>query len=374
MPWRESSPMSERLEFVLMAKTGVVPFAELCRRFGVSRPTGYRWLRRWEDGDRTLEDRSKRPHSSPLRTSSRIEELVLDVRRKHRRWGGRKIATVLRRQGHDPVPAPSTITGILRRGGLLDPDPQPRAFQRFQRAVSNQLWQMDFKGWFELGDGSKCHPFGLLDDHSRYNLCLAACSNQQTTTVQSLLTTTFTTYGLPDEMLCDNGAPWGNGRKQPWTPLGVWLVDLGIKVIHSRPYHPQTAGKQERFHLTLDWEVISTRPVWNNLPTVQTAFDAWRPIYNHQRPHDALNLDVPADHYQPSPRPYPTTIPPVEYPDTHLVRKVSTSGRISLHGQLIRVPKAFQGRYVGIRPTTSDGTYTIHYRHQPINTINLTHP
>lgn len=374
MPWREASRMSERLEFVVMARSGVVSFAELCRRFGVSRPTGYRWLRRWEDGDQNLEDRSRRPHSSPLRTSCRMEELVLDVRRKHPRWGGRKIGAVLRRQGHDKVPAPSTITGILRRGGLLDPDPRPRAYQRFERAAPNELWQMDFKGWFRLEDGSTCHPFGLLDDHSRYNLGLAACADVQTPTVKTLLTNVFQTYGLPDQILCDNGPPWGTASPQPWTGLGVWLIDLGVGVIHSRPLHPQTAGKEERFHLTLDWEVISTQSSWASLPAVQTAFDAWRPIYNHQRPHDALNLDVPADHYQPSPRPYPTTIPPVEYPDTALVRKVSTNGQISLHGRLIRVPKAFRGRHVSIQPTTPDGTHTINYRHQTIKTIDLTNP
>lgn len=371
MPWKESSRVSERLEFVRLAEAGTVPLSELCRRFGISRPTGYKWLGRWEDGE-PLEDRSKRPLSSPSQTPARVEELVVGVRRAHPRWGGRKIAAVLRRQGHDQVPAPSTITGILRRAGLLDDESRPRAFQRFERPAPNDLWQMDFKGWFGLEDGSKCHSFGVLDDHSRYNLCLTACPDQRTATVKPLLTQAFRTYGLPHQILCDNGAPWGSSSPQPWTPLGVWLIDIGVGVTHSRPRHPQTAGKEERFHLTLDWEVITTQTSWADLATVQTAYDTWRPIYNHQRPHDALDLNVPADRYQSSPRPYPETIPPPDYPDTYLIRKVSTNGQFSLHNRLVRAPKAFRGLHIGIQPTTTDGIYTLHYRHQHIHTIDLT--
>jgi len=229
---------------------------------------------------------------------------------------------------------------------------------------------MDFKGWFGLGDGNRCHTFGLLDDHSRYNLALAACSDQRTGTVQNLLRATFRTYGLPERILCDNGSPWGNDWQQPWTPLGVWLLDVGVGVVHSRPFHPQTAGKEERFHLTLDWEVIETRPVWETYDQVQTAYDRWRPIYNHERPHDSLGLQVPADRYRPSPRPYPEQIPPLEYPPGFEVRKQTRDG-ISFHGQRFPIQKAFQGRNLGIYPTQTDGTYQIWYRNQIIRTITL---
>lgn len=376
MPWRESDRVSERLDFVRLAEAGSVPFSQLCTRFGVSRQTGYVWLRRWQlDGEAGLVDRSRRPESSPTQTPERMEDLVVDVRRAHPRWGGRKINRVLINQGHEGVPAPSTITGILRRRGLIDPHPtRPRAYERWEREAPNDLWQMDFKGWFSLGDGQRCHTLGVLDDHSRYNLVLAACSNQQTATVKGLLTDAFYTYGLPNQILCDNGSPWGNDRGQPWTPLGVWLLDIGVGVIHSSPGHPQTAGKEERFHWTLDLEVISSQPHWEDHHQVQDAYDSWRPIYNHHRPHDSLDLDTPADRYQPSPRSFPTRIEPVDYPDGYHVRKVSTSAYISFQGHRIRVGKAFNDRHVGILPTTTDGTFTIHYRHHIIRTIDLTTP
>jgi len=371
VPWRESSRVSERLEFCRLVEAGGVSVAELCRRFGISRPTGYLWLERYRvEGVAGLVDRSHRPVVSPNRVGIEVEEAVCELRRQHPRWGGRKIGAVLSRRGMSRVPAASTITGILRRNRLLDHRLQPRGYVSFEHEAPNQLWQMDFKGWFGLGDGNRCHTFGLLDDHSRYNLALAACSDQQTGTVQNLLRSTFRTYGLPERILCDNGSPWGNDRHQPWTPLGVWLLDVGVRVIHSRPFHPQTAGKEERFHLTLDWEVIGTRPVWESYHQIQTAFDRWRPIYNHERPHDSLGLKVPADRYRPSTRPYPEQIPLLDYPPGYQLRKHSRDG-ISWQGQRIRLPKAFQGRTLGIYPTQTDGTYQIWYRNQIIRTITL---
>lgn len=375
MPWRKCDPVSERLDFVRLAEAGSVPFKELCGRFGVSRTTGYEWWRRWRaEGEAGLVDRSRRPHSSPSQTPVELEEAVVALRDEHPVWGGRKINRLLVNEGHDRVPAPSTVTGILRRRGLLNGARQPRAYQRWERPRPNDLWQMDFKGHFLLDSGHRCHPFGLLDDHSRYNLGLDACSDQRTGTVKALLEKAFRIHGIPEEMLCDNGSPWGNDRGQPWTPLTVWLLDVGIGVIHSRPFHPQTAGKEERFHLTLDLEVISTRPSWPDHHSVQDAFDTWRSIYNHKRPHDALGLDVPADRYRPSTRPYPETIEPVDYPDDYQPRKVSASAHISYQNRRIRVGRAFIGRHVGIRPTTTDGTFTVSYRHHVIRTIDLTRP
>jgi len=173
-------------------------------------------------------------------------------------------------------------------------------------------------------------------------------------------------------MLMDNGSPWGNDWQEPWTPLTVWLLDLDITVIHSRPRHPQTAGKEERFHQTLGRELLSTHLRWDDYPQVQAAFDAWRLIYNHHRPHDSLGETVvPADRYQPSPRPYPETIPPPDYPPGADIRHVDASGRFSWRGQRRRAGKAFTGKTVAILPTPTDGLYTVSYRHHPIRTINL---
>jgi transposase InsO family protein len=232
------------------------------------------------------------------------------------------------------------------------------------------MWQMDFKGWFRTGDG-RVDPFDILDDHSRFNLCLQV-ADQSEPTVRALLEVTFGTYGLPNRILCDNGSPWANTQPgHRWTRLGIWLVDLGIEVVHSRVRHPQTLGKDERFHRTLDLEVISTRPTWDSHQQLQAAFDQWRTIYNHQRPHDALGGAVPADRYQPSTRPLPTTITPIEYPDAYEIRQVSTKGQISYHGRTYRVGTAFARKPVGITPTPND-TIAVYYRHQHIRTITPT--
>ena len=178
---------------------------------------------------------------------------------------------------------------------------------------------------------------------------------------------------MPRRILCDNGPPWGN--TQPgfrWTGLTVWLLDLGVAVSHSRPMHPQTLGKDERFHRTLGLEVISTRAVWDSYHQVQAAFDRWRPVFNHQRPHDSLDGDVPASRYQPSPRSMPQRIEPVEYPDGYQVRVVDAAARISFKARRFKIGKPFIGRTVGSVATTDNETHNVVYRHQTIRTINLT--
>ena len=291
----------------------------------------------------------------------------------HRAWGGRKIRRRLLDLGHVGVPAASTITDILRRHDLLAPAPsQAGGYTSFEAEAANDLWQMDFKGWFTTGTG-RCDPFDVLDDHSRFSLTLRAGRDQQESTVVAALTETFGIYGMPRRILCDNGPPWGN--TQPgfrWTGLTVWLLDLGVAVSHSRPAHPQTLGKDERFHRTLGLEVISTRAVWDSHDEVQAAFDRWRTVYNHQRPHDSLDGGVPASRYQPSPRSMPQQIEPVDYPDGYQVRTVDSAARINFNTHRFKIGKPFIGRPVGIVPTTDDGIYTVVYRHQTIRTIDLT--
>ena len=367
MSWA-GSVSSQRLEFVQLVLAGV-SMTEACRRFGISRPTGYKWLERFTaEGLAGLEDRSRRPFSSPGQTDPGMEELVCEVRGRFPAWGGRKIRAFLIRQGHQQVPAASTITQILRRRGLINPPtPAVTADGSFEAAAPNLMWQIDFKGHFGMTDGGRCHPLGVLDDHSRFNLGLVACPNQTTVTVQAVLQQVFTHYGRPDTILADNGPPWGSpNARYRWTPLKVWLADLDIRVIHSTPRHPQTLGKEERFHLTLDTELLIPGRPWPNLTHVQDAFNQWRPIYNHQRPHQALNDQVPADRYQPSPRSYPTTIEPVVYPDHWDTRTVDTAARISYHGTSHKIGKPFIGKTIAINPAT----YIAYYRTHPIRHVN----
>ncbi len=374
MPWDVGGESDRRAEFVAALSAPGVNVSELCRRFGVSRKTGYKWKQRHEvEGLAGLADRSKKPRSSPTRTDPVVEEMVCGVRRDHPVWGARKIRAVLIRRGVAGLPAVSTITEILRRNGLLTgPGMGTVTWTRFEAESPNDLWQMDFKGWFFTGDG-RCEPFDVMDDHSRFNLCLDAHANQQETTIRTRLEAVFTTYGLPDRILCDNGSPWANTQDGfRWTGLGVWLLDLGVGLSHSRIAHPQTIGKDERFHRTLKLEVLSTRSRWDSHDQVQAAFDAWRPVYNHERPHDALGGGVPSDRYQPSPRQLPIRIEPFEYSAEFEVRSVSEKAQIGFRSRRVRIGMAFAGRRVGLKPADIDGRFDVYYRSQYIRTIDLT--
>ncbi len=377
MAWRTDSVIEQRYAFVRLVESGTVTKTDACARFGISRPTGDLWLARWaEEGLAGMADRSSTPGSFPNRTSAAMEVAVSEVRRKHPAWGGRKIHNRLRNQGVVGVPAPSTITGILRRNGLMEPKelrPDPRAVGSFEAEAPNWLWQTDFKGDFSLTSGGRSFPLGILDDHSRYNLGLESCADQQTVTVQAKFETVFDLYGLPLRILADNGPPWGNSSsEQKWTELAVWWLDLGIAVSHSRPRHPQTLGKEERFHHTLNSEVLLTRPAWNDHAQVQAAFDAWRPIYNHERPHESVDNQPPASRYIPSPRKAPDWIPPPDYPPQWQTRKVGrTTADISWRNQPTKIGKPFKGRTVGIAPPDINGTITIYYRTTPIKTLHV---
>src|SRR5215204_2838599 len=283
MPWQEVSVMDQRCEFVGLTMQEGANVRELCRRFGISPDVGYKWLRRWKGGDRQLADRSRRPHSMPGRSDAVTEERVLAVRDAHPAWGARKIVRCLEREGS--APARSTVHEILRRHGrVVPPLGSPGPFRRFEKKAPNLLWQMDFKGWVPLANGQRCHPLTVVDDHSRYAVCLSACANEQETTVRGALDRTFRQYGLPDAMFVDNGTPWGDSSGQRFTRFGVWLIKLGIDLLHSRPYHPQSRGKNERFHRTLKAEVFAFKR-FRDLVEVQCAFDAWRTVYNPASQH-----------------------------------------------------------------------------------------
>jgi transposase InsO family protein len=371
MPWSEVSIMDQRREFVRLATQDGANRRELCRRFGIHPDTGYKWLARWMVHEE-LADRSRRPHSSPARTDPTVEERILAWRDAHPAWGARKIAHCLEGEGMR-CPAQSTVHEILRRHSrIVAPPGGAVAHLRFEKPEPNQLWQMDFKGHMPLAGGGRCHPLTVVDDHSRYNLCLAACADERRNTVQNRLEPTFHRYGLPEAFFVDNGNPWGDSSGQRWTKLAVWLLKLGVAVLHSRPYHPQSRGKNERFHRTLKAEVFALQS-FRDLAEVQRALDAWRTVYNLQRPHQALGQDVPASRFRPSPRSMPDRLPKVEYDEHEIVRAVpATKDYISFKGRSWIVPRAFRGERVAIRPLTSDGRYGVFFAAHQIATIDLT--
>jgi transposase InsO family protein len=241
MPWKASDAVALRQEFVELAMQADANIARLCRRFGVSRQTGYKWIGRFRDdaGEAALLDRSRRPQRSPARTDEAIEEQVAALRAAHPAWGPRKLRRVLLDRAildERTAPSPSTIGQILLRRGLIDAQAssQHRPFVRFERAHPNELWQMDFKGHFALLEGGRCHALTVLDDHSRYALALRACGDERSATVTKTLITLFQRYGQPQRILCDNGSPWGSSGLEPYTALSVWLILHGIAVSHGR--------------------------------------------------------------------------------------------------------------------------------------------
>lgn len=375
MPWKEVTVMSQRQEFVSLAREASLPLSELARRFGISRKTAYKWLERDQAG-RSLADQSRRPAQSPTRTTPELEAAVVAWRQRHPCWGGRKLAQVLRNEGYDRVPAPSTITHILRRHGLLGQaghNGTPR-WTRFEHPAANDLWQMDFKGTFHVG-ARRCDPLTVLDDHSRYNIVLQATPDMKTATVQAVLTEAFRRYGLPRRMNMDNGSPWGSpsGDSRGLSALTVWLVRLGVHLSFSAPGHPQTNGKDERFHRSLHAEVIA-RWHFDTMAHAQQTFDQWRTVYNHVRPHQALDLAVPASRYQPSPRRFPETLPPIEYGPDDQVARVMTNGIVHLLGHTLKVSNALHGYAIAARPRDDhDGVYDLFFAHHRLAMIDLRH-
>lgn len=376
MGWKEVSAMSLRKEFVSLASHERSNVRELCRRYEISPTTGYKWIERARDPGETYEDRSRRPHGSPNRTDAAMEDLILELRDTYPVWNARKIRRVLQRRLGETqkVPAASTIGAILKRNGRISDQASEAAerWQRFEHDAPNELSQLDFKGHFPIGTG-RCYPLTMLDDHSRYSQLLKACTNERTETVQSELIETFRRYGLPKRMNMDNGNPWGNPNGDPYTKLTVWLIRIGVDISHSRPSHPQTNGKDERFHRTLKAEVLGNR--WfSSLSQVQAAFDRWREIYNHERPHEALHLEVPASRYAASPRSYPEVLPPIEYGASDLVQTVRHNGMLYTWKQDFYIGQAFSGQPVALRPTTEDGIWTVHFSHKRIAIVNRRDP
>ena len=372
MPWTVWDAMSQRREFVALAGAEGANVSELCRRFSISRRVAYKWINRHRvEGAAGLADRSRRPRRSPGQTPEAVEAKVLELRSAHPAWGGRKLRRRLVDLGQEAVPAASTITEILRRRGRLEEAEaaKHKASTRFEHAAPNDLWQMDFKGHFALGQG-RCHPLTVLDDHSRYALGLAACADERTATVQAQLTAIFRRYGLPWRMLMDNGAPWGDSPEHRFTPLTVWLLRLGVAISHGKPYHPQTQGKDERFHRTLAAEVLRTER-FRDLAHAQHRFDAWRQVYNQERPHEALAMAVPASRYTVSPQAFPEVLPAIDYAPDLAVRKVQHDGWISYRGGDYKLPKAFKGYPVALRPTIRDGELEVLFCRHVIARIDL---
>ena len=374
MPWNEETAMSNKERFISIASQENANFSELCKEFMISRACGYKWMNRYRETGRSgLENKSRRPIRSPSKTSDVLESKILEVRSLHPAWGARKIRAYLSRKGVKGLPVPSTITRILHRNNMIQDGESAKhqAFIRFEHEHPNQLWQMDFKGHFATRSG-RCSPLTILDDCSRYSLALKACSNQTEPMVRSALIEVFREYGMPERMTMDNGAPWGYGPAvYGFTRLEVWLIRLGIRVGHSRPYHPQTQGKDERFHRTLQKELLDERK-FTDLEDVQRHFDEWRKCYNEERPHEAMKMQPPATRYRISNRSYPEILPPIGYDEGSIVRRVKANGEIYYKSKNYFISESMGGLPVRLEETNQDGVMAVYLCNKKVKEIDLT--
>ncbi len=366
MPWMETYPVKERMRFVVAIESGLFSMTEACKRFGISRVTGYKWWDRFqEEGPKGLEDRPRRPVNSPGRTPLRLEALIIEMRKVHSTWGPEKLLNVLsRRHPKLQLPARSTVAAILKRKGLIE-KPRRRRKHRHpgQPLVEvqepNDLWTADYKGEFKTLDGRYCYPLTIADQDSRY---LLACEGLRSTRGQwarPVFERVFRDHGLPDAILTDNGAPFA-----VWnaicglSALGVWWIQLGIRHHRIEPGKPQQNGRHERMHRTLKAE--ATRPPGADLRCQRGMFDAFRKEFNEVRPHQALGQKRPSEVWWPSPRPYPKKTPKPEYPGHHEKRRVTSVGHIRFKNSMLFLSSNLLGETVALEEI-DDGIWSIYY-------------
>ena len=366
MPWLETDAMNERLKFVQDAQSDRFTMAELCARYGVSRPTGYKWIARYaEEGRRGLGDRSRAPQTCPHKISTPMTELLCAAREAHPFWGARKLLVVL--QGKHPRlhdwPAASTVADLLARRGLVQRRRQrhPTTHPGVLAAVAdapNDLWTADFKGQFRTGDRAYCYPLTIADLASRFLLTCHGLRSTKGVLAKPIFERAFREYGVPWAMRTDNGPPFATAAIHGLSFLHVYWMQLGI--VHQRihPASPQENGAHERMHRTLKRQAI--KPVRATCAAQQRNFDAFRHEYNDERPHEALGQTTPASHYTPSPRPYPTRLPVPEYPGHFTVKTITTAGTFRFGKRIVYLANALTNQKIGM-DETDDGLWSIYF-------------
>ena len=370
MGWEERTVKQMREEFVRRVLAKEKSKAALCREYGISRPTGDKWLRRYQE-NAPLSDRSRAPKTQPRRIAPEVEASIVQLRRKYPALGAEKLQKMMENMGCENLPCARTFNNIFARNRLISKEASLAAkhIQRFEKEQPNVMWQTDFKGHFALANGVRCHPLNILDDHSRFCLCTEALKNETFLSVKPVFERVFSEFGLPHSLLCDNGNPWGTSQSTGYTAFKVWLMELGVLTLHGRPLHPQTQGKQERFNRSFTRECLAGK-TFRDLADAQKAFDDYRTFYNTVRPHSALELAVPASVYSTSPRPFPSHIEDWEYGNNCQLCKVRQNGYFSFEGQGYFLSEAFRGKTIAVRESHLPGQITLLFRQFRIGRID----
>ena len=364
MSWETKTVMEQREQFIRAATEGNDTISSLCRYYGISRKTGYKWLSRATEG-LPLCDQSRRPHQQPSKTAEDVEALIVQTRLSHPAWGGKTIRAALEAAGVEGLPSDKTCCNIIKRNGLIDPVESAKhtPYQRFEKHHCNEMWQTDFKGDFLLGNGVRCFPLTILDDHSRYNIRIEP--KEFATDVKTSFIAAFREYGLPNSVLSDNGSQFAGAHKGLST-FERFLMDLDILPIHGRPIHPQTQGKIERFHRTFKQEALRTVP--SNMTDAAAIFENWRWLYNEVRPHHALGLKTPGSIYQASTRAYYEPKPYV-YDEGAKLIKVNNWGYLRFGPNRLFLSEAMADTRVEIRFDEND-KFKIIYRNYIIASVD----
>lgn len=374
MVWKETCPVEERLKFVMECLSEEPnSLAALCRKYDISRKTGYKWLERYEPGDpRSLEDRSRRPWSSPHETERELVEAVLEVRRERPVWGPKKILWKLGKLFPEAsLPSKSTIANILKRHGLVRDRPRREKVPRFTAPFAatnapNDTWCADFKGHFQTGL-RRCHPLTVSDSFSRFLLRCDALRMPRYELSRPVFESAFREFGLPGAMRTDNGPPFASTSVGGLTKLSVWWMRLGICVERIVPGHPEQNGRHERMHRTLKEETAD--PPTDSLRAQQKRFDIFRGYFNNDRPHEALGQTTPASCYEPSPRPYPARLPPVEYPADFYAYRVPHNGVLPWRGHNLYISTCLANEYIGINHV-DEQKWEVHFCSTLLGTID----
>lgn len=372
MSWNEKGLETMREEFVKRVLSHEKSKSKLCREYGISRPTGDKWIKRYLQSE-TMEDRSRAPLHVSNKTPKEIEEFIVEYRRNYPVIGATKIHRMLQNEGYENVPCQRTINDIFKRNGLITKEASQSAtpYKRFQKETPNEMWQADFKGNFLLGNGSRCFPLNIIDDCTRYNLCCRPLAGETYAEVMPHIVELFKEYGMPRTFLCDNGNPWGTSQSTGFTKFEVSFMELGILVLHGRMLHPQTQGKEESFNKSMKRELLSITHIedWED---AALKFAEYRNFYNNKRPHFSLGLDTPVQHYRSSDRKFPDRIIDWEYSSEYIVRKVKRSGYITIGGQGYFLSEAFGGKNIAVKTSEkSDSLFNLYFRQFRIGQIDV---
>lgn len=361
MPWMETCAVDERMRFVVEYEMSELPMRALCRAYGISPKTGYKWVHRADELGLAegLKDRSRAPHGRPNKVSSVMEKAIVAARLAHPTWGPRKLRVVLEREdGGTAWPASSTIGEVLRRHNLIRPRKRRRGTPPYTQPFGavehpNDVWCADFKGWFRTGDGSRCDPLTLSDAHSRYLLRCRVMDRTDVEAVGPVFESAFREYGLPWAIRTDNGPPFASRAIRGLSRLSVWWLRLGVLPERIQAGHPEQNGRHERMHLTLKQE--TAHPPRGSLRAQQRRFVNFRREFNEQRPHEALGMETPASVYRRSSRAYPRRLPDWAYPLGMTLRQVSSDGEFRWHCGRVFVSHVLEGQALGLWPL--DGRY-----------------